>query len=337
MNTKLPFHVFGFLLLGFLLYISLHIISNALSPVHPIDTARKSVIDLHSCQIMALSAGHSQSRAIDFESMNLPGFYSWRNGQDLFETTYKVRQLAPRIPELKVVLIPFAYTLLWMDNVAITSSNRSMLRLEMYNTYPRPTQIIEGDLQRFIAGLLAPVVRYDHWLPVLSQIRRGTPADIPILENGWNTTKLRDRPISSPSELFFDSLLKAKYHVLPVQETTASHPDVLPDLEKLVKGMIECLQGQDIGVVFYTPPYFHSYNSLVGTDIILNAQNILKDWIAEYPNASYLDYSTHQDFTEETHLFYDAAHLNGAGAAAFSRLLVQEVDILQRLVRADNP
>jgi hypothetical protein len=94
----------------------------------------------------------------------------------------------------------------------------------------------------------------------------------------------------------------------------------------LLKKFIEECKTSNIELILVWPPqYAGGWKYMVNREKYIDIYNSL----AEEYNLTYLDYSV-DSMCADTALFYNATHLNGTGAAIFTRKLIKDIKILRQ-------
>ena len=88
---------------------------------------------------------------------------------------------------------------------------------------------------------------------------------------------------------------------------------------KIFKQLNTWCQLKGIKVILVTPPAYKSYREYLKTDQLNEMIRVGKALDSEFKNCTFYNFMAHQDFNAED--FYDADHLNSAGAKKFSLIL----------------
>lgn len=213
------------------------------------------------------------------------------------------------------------------------SIDRMEIRREYYAAIPS-LRFIRGDLEELLISKLSPIIRKDHWKEIFSAIvfaqtyRNNQSTD-------WYTYLEVDEYGQGMSELFFthkprEELIRfTREHRVPrhlyLQALMTKHRQSLSDkaYDSLVS-TIEFLQERDIRIVFFTPPYFHTYTELFDRETIelmKHRMQLLKNRFG----VEYYDDSENPNFIFDHTLFFDSDHMNKDGAKLFSQELKRKL------------
>ncbi|HTE18909.1 MAG TPA: hypothetical protein VK689_11095, partial [Armatimonadota bacterium] len=269
--------------------------------------------------VEAVAVGNSHGAVIEFSELGVPGMYFTMAGQDAFEGAYLTRY-AMRAPRLKYVLFAASYGVQRKDHAVVTRADVRSRRRGLYARTPlqRP---IAGDWSLWIGGMLAPVVREDHWKCVIERpIRKREP--IVLREDGGPTNSRVRPPLSRDSLLRYGTAVAAQHQRLG-DETFALAPDVPVRVAATLDSLARDLRARGVVLVLYTPPYHESYLRAQDPAVNAEAHAVMGRIAADNSNVVWLDYSTDPRFRERDDLFSNSDHLNRTGGRAFSRLLGQ--------------
>jgi hypothetical protein len=290
-------------------------VSEAADPVYPQLRARLELLRERSAALEAVSVGNSHNRAIDFEALGMHGVHLWRPGHDVFEAGFLGRHAAGKAPRLRHVLLSASYGFQRANNAV--SGTHGASRRELYARLPlrRP---IDGGLDAWVSGAVAPVARLDHWRGVVRRVRRPAPP-VRMAADGGAADPLRG-PLTADS---VDRLgaQRAAIHRRFAAETMARAPGtprrVARELDHLARG----LEARGITLVLYTPPYHESYLRERDPAILAEGRAVLLYVARRNPNVVWLDFSEERSFARRHELFRDGEHLTAGGARRFSALL----------------
>lgn len=296
--------------------------SDAFAPGYRPNLLRMQLLQEYAAEIEVINAGNSLNRAIDYRDMDLRGFHLWDGGADLLEASYTLRTVTPMLPKLKVVLVPLNPLSFRTDNTLI---GRDGLRRQYYAVMPslaswRP---LPGDAGNLMRGKLSSIVREDHWRNVLhGALRpRGDGARRRQLgevdETGYflpypSRTVREDSQRVEELEGFF----------LELGQSVRANPRLPEMIYREFAAVIAKIRARGIRVILISPPNMESVNELFARHTTEMAQ--LKEYVRRLGDdhgAEYLDFSTHEDFSNDPDLFMSEDHLNRFGAAVFSRKL----------------
>lgn len=319
-------HALAFVGLGLLLLAGLYVLGRQFPPYEK-HHVRVSYLMAHRDSVEALTVGHSQSRAIDFDAMGVRGYHLWRPSSDLFEVDYLLRAVVPELPDLKVVFIPVSYGAFHHSNADIQSTDMSEIRRVYYAIAPswRSFRPIDGDVKNLVLGKLSPVVRPDHWHYVVESLLDGHLRSMvtePRYPDGFPDPR---RYTAWDPDSFYTAVGEwtADKHVRNADEVLASDPDVPERAYRVVRDLARDLQRRGVTPVFYTPPYsdvYHRRFMELRPERVAETQTLMARLIEE-TGAVYLDFAQDSSFTHQYALFYDDHHLNATGARRFSAQL----------------
>jgi hypothetical protein len=307
-----------FALPGMLCLAAAYTVSEAVDPVYPEARRQMETFRERRGEIEALAVGNSHSRAIDFSVLGVPGFHLWRSGNDVFEAAYLAHHAAPQLPKLRYVLVSVSFASLRLDNTAIVSRNLAGRRREMYARTPS-LRWVAGDGRQFVAGKVAPVARPDHWLGVVLRVT-GRPAQaVEVKEDGG--MPVAPVPLLSPDSLKRHAAARVALSAVMTGESLRHTPDLVVRTTAELDRLARTLGEHGVQVVFYTPPYFHAFVEGQDPATAAETRKVLETLERRHPNAVWLDFSTHPEFTHAPEYYRDSDHLNPPGARKFSALL----------------
>ncbi|HZW03606.1 MAG TPA: hypothetical protein VFF68_06755, partial [Anaerolineaceae bacterium] len=139
-----------------------------------LDQAHMAAILADAERIDALALGNSHAGSLHLGALGYANGYRFpRADGDLFETRALVRYLAPRLPNVEVVLIPVSYFSFLEENTA--AAEVAVRREHLYAALPA-WRFAPGDLEPFLLGKshvylpVARLVRADNWEGVFSAL-----------------------------------------------------------------------------------------------------------------------------------------------------------------------
>lgn len=302
---------------GALAFAAAYALSEAVDPVYPELRARMALFRERSPGLQAVAVGNSHGAAIDFGEMGVRGMHLGMAGQDPSEAAYLARYAAAEAPGIRYVLFAASYGLQRRDHAVVGSSDARARRRQLYARTPlrRP---IPGELDLWVAGKLAPVVRDDHWKGVIGRPVRSRP---PVRLGQDGRLLAPERPRLGRDSLARHGAVVGAQHRMLGEETVALSPGTPTRVAARLDALARELGGRGVALVLYTPPYHESYLHAQDPTVNAEARAILERIVADNPNAVWLDYSTDPRFTGRDDLFTNSDHLNPAGGRAFSRLL----------------
>ena len=291
--------------------------SEAADPVYPEMRDRVAVFQRRMPRVEAVGVGNSHGGLIEFPVLGWHGMHFSAAGQDAFEAAYLARYAA-RAPRLRYVLFAASYGVQRTDHAVVAGSDMRGWRRQLYLRTPlqRP---IDGDLDLWVAGKLAPVVRDDHWKGVIGRPIRQRPA-VRLTEEG---RRLPDRPsprLDRAGLARYAASIAGQHNELGVK-TMENAPGTPARVAAALDDLAGELGERDVVLVLYTPPYHGTYLRAQDPAVSAEGRAVMRRIAARHRNAVYLDYSTDPRFTWRDELFNNSDHLNPAGWRAFSRLL----------------
>jgi hypothetical protein len=287
-------------------------------PVHPELRAKVALFRERAPVVEAVAVGNSHGAVIEFPELGMQGMYFTMAGQDAFEGAYLTRYAMKEAPRLRYVLFAASYGVQRKDHSVVARVDVRARRRGLYARTPlqRP---LPGELDLWVGGMVAPIVRDDHWKGVLGRpIRRRRPV---VLGPEGRPAGSRVRPPLGRDSLVRYGAAVAALHGRLGDETVAAAPETPARVAATLDALARDLRARGIALVLYTPPYHQSY--LQAQDPAVNAEThaVMERIVADHPNAVWLDYSRDPRFTERDELFSNSDHLNRVGGRAFSLLL----------------
>lgn len=278
----------------------------------------------------ALAIGNSHTLAIDFETLEVDGYYLWHEGRDLFEIEYQLAQLLPQLENLETVYVPVSYFLFDWDTAAqeALTQDRIIMYRSTLGTWP-----IATDRRNFVSAVLQKA------MPVNAEVRDvylsglgfqlAQTLGIPYTQEGRYQLRadgLLDQPhwhgcgYMEPDALETFTREKTVYgHLLALEEIKSTRPDVRQDSYDALLRLSNFAAAHNIELVLFTPPYTDSYNRLIGEDVITGMETLIQQAQLE-TGLTYVDFSR-TDLSFDHTLFMDSDHMNKCGAQAFSAQL----------------
>lgn len=247
----------------------------------------------------------------------MQGMHFSAAGQDAFEAAYLARYAAERAPRLRYVLFPAWYGVQWNDHAVPGGTDLRGRRRDLYVRTPLQGPI-PGDLDLWFTGMLAPVVRDDHWRGVAKRLLRPDAA-IRLTPDGRMIVP-ETPPLTADSLLRHGAAVGAVHRKLG-EETAARAPQTPARVAAALDDLARDLRAHDVALVLYTPPYHEGYRRTHDPVVLAETRAILERIVAEHPNAVWLDYYADPRFAGRDDLFSNSDHLNRTGGRAFSRLL----------------
>jgi hypothetical protein len=99
----------------------------------------------------------------------------------------------------------------------------------------------------------------------------------------------------------------------------SSKDDFLPENCKAFEELMDLALSYHVRVLLATPPVHSAYYTLIDKESLAMTKRLAREYADRELLIDYVDLDQHPDFTDAD--FYDADHLNQAGAGKFSRLL----------------
>lgn len=294
-----------------------YVFSEAVDPVYPGLRTRMALLRTRAADIQVVMVGNSHSGAVNLTAMDLEGLHLWQGGQDAFEAAYLARYAAREVPRLEYVLFAASHGLQRVDNSLLTSRDRRGLRREMYARTPllRP---LPGDLEPWVNGKLAPVVRYDHWRGVVARLKHPRSSGR-IRPDG--SVPVHQRPPLTPDSLERFGASQGALQRAGAAETLAADSTTPARVEAQLDALARMLHRRGAVLVLYTPPYHHTYLRERDPAVLDEMRRMLRDVARRNPNAAWLDFASDPRFARRDDLFRDSHHLNPTGGRIFSVML----------------
>jgi len=301
-----------FVAIGAALLAGAFALSEAADPVYPRMHAKVSLVHARAARLEAVTVGNSHNRAVDFAALGVRGVHLWEGGQDVLEAVYLARYAVRHAPRLRYVLLPASFDLDRLDNRAVTSVDRSSRRREVYVRAPS-FRFIPGDRDLWVSARMSPIARPDHWAGVMLRLRR-PPPDPGLGRDG--ELLLPPRPPLSADSLARLAAARAALHRAEGDESMARDSTTPARAAAALRTLARELDARGAILVLYAPPYHAEYLRHLPAGAAERRRRSLAPLLSE-PNVVWLDV-TDPAFGRRDELFYDADHLNAAGARAFS-------------------
>lgn len=307
-----------FLLMGVVLWLGLQKVSRAHPPrgwdlilMHRMDTVRTTP---ESIEILAI--GNSHAGAIEPETLERGSLVLPLPWNDLAEMNYQVHTLAPRLPELRVVLIALSYFTFHWSNDLLEDDGLLESRRKFHAVAPG-WGTVEGDLESLVRGKTYWIVRPDDWLGVIQGIR-GRDMELDDLEEHLEEVQTDSFLVSHAEDRIPHTLDQSR----EMMELDSTLPE---ENYARLAGMIEYLQERGVCVVLYTPPFHWRYRELYRPEPSLREMHRLTRRIEEEQGVPWLDYSDHS-MADEARWFSDSDHLNTEGRNLLTTLMMGQVE-----------
>ncbi|HST57918.1 MAG TPA: hypothetical protein VLK84_04505 [Longimicrobium sp.] len=302
---------------GVLVLAAAYLVSEVVDPVAPALRARVALFRERKPVVEAVAVGNSHGGVLEFPEMGVQGMHFSAAGQDAFEAAYLARYAAEQAPRLRYVLFATWYGVQWNDHAVPGSTDLRGRRRHLY--VRTPTQgPIPGDLDLWFTGMLAPVVRDDHWMGVAKRLLR-PDAEIRLTPDG--RTIVPESPPLTPDSLLRHGAAVGAAHRALGAETAERAPETPARVAAALDALARDLRARDVKLVLYTPPYHEGYRRTHDPAVLAETRAILERIVADHPNAVWLDYYADPRFAGRDDLFSNSDHLNRTGGRVFSRLL----------------
>jgi hypothetical protein len=302
---------------GALVFGAAYLASEAVDPVSPTLGARVALLRERAPVVEAVNVGNSHGGAVEFAELGLQGMHFAAAGQDAFEAAYLTRYAAAKAPRLRYVLFAATYGVQRKDHAVLGGTDMRERRRNLYVRTPFQGPM-PGDLDLWFTGMLAPVVRDDHWKGVVSRPFR-PHARVRLTEDG--RTVAPASPPLTPDSLLRHGASAGALHRALGDETMELAPGTPARVAGRLDDLAWELGARNVALVFYTPPYHEAYRRTHDPAVLAETRAILQRIAARHPNVVWLDYSADPRFAGRDALFSNSDHLNRAGGRAFSRLL----------------
>jgi hypothetical protein len=311
-----------FLALWLVLLAAIAAVGEQVAPIYEPMKIRRALLRERASEIHALSIGSSHAQALDFSQLGVTGFHFWQDGGDLHESTFLAREVMPQLPALQCIFVSFSPYSIHGDNGAPTRVSRAQQRREIYaRTMSR--EHLEGDGRLFLTGKLAPLLRDDHWKPVVLWLAGRKQAE-PMTKDG---APIRARFNQSMRE---DSLeragtLAASQMESIIVEVVRVRPSAKGAGLRAVEDLLNLAAATGHYVVLYSTPLHESFLRAIPALRLEEMRSAAQDLSMRHRNVVYVDYSNAEPFASRPDLFADSNHLNARGARVFSRMLADQL------------
>ena len=261
-------------------------------------TYKRQYMEQHADEIQTLVLGSSYAYdGIDAEF--LPCAFNLANSSQCFEDDYRLLvKYLPQMDSLKTVILPISYSSLQM----VSSSNRRVYYTIYMDIYPRwPLSKysfecfnLELMLKKIAKHLLNEnIVRCDSLGQRLGHTLATRPKD-------WQNTQ---------------ALVKNDRFV-----GSSAMPYVEENIQWLQQMAALC-EGRDVNLYLLAMPILAEYRKAMPNEQIILMERVMQDMAEKYHNVHVLDY---QSWGKEDD-FYNATHLNTAGAELFTAMLMDSI------------
>jgi hypothetical protein len=286
--------------------------------------------------IEAMAIGNSHNWSLNLQTLGYRGYRFTRPAADLFEIHYQLETLLPRTTSVKTIFIPISYHMFRFNTV--NAEDTAVRRIHMYTATPS-WKFMKGDFRNFMAGkinIIVPiqsVVRKDNWKDIFDELtgsgeEERFPFDIPADDCDYLEI-----------ERLIDYTEKRVARTIRLtRDMLAKQPTLEEDSFEVITKIILFLHARQIRVIFFTPPYFHTYTDLYlaqDGETVARMQQTMRRLQQEY-GVEYYDFSRSKEFITQNTLFRDGDHLHGCGAILFSEKFKQVLQETDRLIYLKN-
>ena len=258
-------------------------------------TYKRQYMEQHADEIQTLVLGSSY--AYDgIDASVLPAAFNLANSSQCFEDDYRLlAKYLPQMDSLKTVILPMSYSSLQM----VSSSNRRVyytIYMELYPRWPLSKYSfecfnLELMLKKIAKHLLnEDIIRCDSLGQRLGHTLAARPRD-------WQNTQ---------------ALAKNDRFV-----GTSAMPYVEENIQWLQQMAALC-EGRDVNLYLLAMPILAEYRIALPKEQITLMERVMQDMAEIYQNVHVLDY---QSWGKDDD-FYNATHLNTAGAELFTTMLM---------------
>lgn len=268
-------------------------------------------------EIEAITVGHSNNRAIDFSALKMKGYHAWLGGQDIFESLYILKKIAPELPNLNTVFYPVSYHFR-RDN----GYNESK-RIQLYSIFPNGGWI-KGDFTNWLKAKHYYIknISFSKQKKTLEEQGRG----FEIARDGSRISKDLFRIIDS-TEIYRIAKEQEPMHKGIVSESNHYNANLYNETNLALKEFADFLKERNIRVVFFTPPYHHFYSELFEDSVQYEITGYMEKFALEN-EVEYYNFSEADSIIFRDDFFYDDDHLNlSKGAPYFSSILKKKLGI----------
>lgn len=248
-----------------------------------------------------------------------------QGGADLYETTFQLRTLVPRLPALETVIMSISYFSFSYDNAAFITedgvNNRLEKRRYLYAILPA-WDCIRGDVKSLFLGKLYPIFTNDHWESVLGESVLG--------ESNLRRRALagESRAAEKPHKLSIRKKIKklnrqgrnrVRSVCRRIDTMKENNPHVETESFQRLFQQVKQLESDGIRVIFVTPPYWQTYV----TSFPAYYKKMVRENMARITRlgAEYYDFSQSRFFIRRPHWYANADHLQSDGFGVFNSFL----------------
>ena len=268
--------------------------------------------------IQVIVIGSSHAACIDIPTLGLDGINLALGGRDIPEIQYYLDFLIPRLPNLQYVFVSISYFSFFLDNQLI-SKGLADSRIAMYSSIPS-FSYLSGDQANFLVGRFFPFVQPDHWQGFLKDMFniysiRDIKNDSGLTSNIW----IPDSGVIQARTLNFE---------LKKQRTMSKNPNVVSKNLTGIKKIISTCKQNNLTIVFFTPPYYHLYNSYYNSNDICQTDSIMQLLQSRY-HMLYLNFSHDSNYCYNELFFLDEDHLNKSSKISFTKLIADSLKLLK--------
>ncbi|GAA4470154.1 hypothetical protein GCM10023093_30830 [Nemorincola caseinilytica] len=276
---------------------------------HIAAVTRMAYVQKHAATIEILILGDSHAQdAIDPAALGNPAATLALGGQPLHVDQLLLLRVIGKLPRLRTVVIEVSPHRFYYD-LQPDSWNTNMYHALYGIDYMSPGAALAHH------SLVAADTRQCLMLFFHSFAGHGLPASISRLGFMWVDTGTRF------SHLHYDTArIDTSFHM---KHTFRAADGPAINLQRL-QGIIELCQGRGVNIVLVCAPVYRTYLRQLPPSARARVSRALSDMAAKY-HLRYIDHLT--DTTYAVHHFRDDDHLNATGAARFTAMLREEMEL----------
>lgn len=252
----------------------------------------------HGDRIQVLILGHSQHfYGLDPAHFSLTAFNAAHVSQLYMHDLAILRQYIGKLEKLEYLILPVTYTSFFdegNDNVFINKNYVLYYGLPNTMGWMDTFELSGLSLRQNVLRVL------NYWVH--------HKADFGMTAYGFGT----DYRESGGQELEKTAGEAAARH-------RSARDGFLPENRKAFEELMDLALSHHVGVLLVTPPVHTAYYALIDKHSLAMTKRVAREYADRELLIDYVDLDQHPDFTDAD--FYDADHLNQAGAGKFSRLL----------------
>jgi len=270
---------------------------------------KKELIEsqLDSIRILVLGSSNTY-KAIDPALFSCRGFNLGNSSQSLYYDNRLCLQYIDRLPQLKAVIINFAFISLFFELNESPDGWRDYFYYHYYGIRHPELNLIDPRTFSYTA-LYSRIVLSDFIFHRLDTKKQTGD----IQSSGWEKAPLLEDPtiLSDPV-----GSARLKFHMTLINRRNLTRN--INYLEELISK----LKKRNIGVFLVTSPVCETYYKFVDPAMDRENHEIINTICRKY-DLRYFDYFRDDRFSKED--FYDNDHLNWIGAEKFSKILDKDI------------